>query len=115
MLFNSVTGKTLIQKTKNADTAWKRFKGLMFEQKKNFDYALIFELATETKVGASIHMMFVFFPIDIIYLNSKKVVVDKTTVKPWILNYTPKQASKYFIELPVGKVNVKIGDKLDWK
>ena len=115
MLFNSLTGQTLIQKTRKANTPWRRFKGLMFERKKNFDYALIFELHSETKIGASIHMMFVFFPIDIVYLDSGKKIVDKTTVKPWILNYTPKQASKYFIELPVGKVNVKIGDKLDWE
>lgn len=115
MLFNSLTGKTLIQKTKKANTSWTRFKGLMFENEKNFDYALIFNLGSETKLGASIHMMFVFFPIDIVYLDSQKKVVDKAIVKPWSLNYTPKQASKYFIELPVGKVNVKIGDKIDWK
>ena len=115
MLFNSLTGKTLIQNTKKASSAWARFKGLMFEKKKKFDYGLIFELDSETKIGASIHMMFVFFPIDIIYLNSKKVVIDKKTVKPWILNYTPKQAAKYFIETPVGATKVKIWDKLDWK
>jgi len=82
MLFNSLTGKTLIQKTKKANSSWSRFKGLMFEQKKKFDYALIFELDSETKVGASIHMMFVFFPIDIVYLDASKKVVDKTTLKP---------------------------------
>jgi len=47
-------------------------------------------------------MLFVFFPIDVIFLNSKKKVVDKTTLNPWQLNYTPKIPSKYVIELPKG-------------
>jgi len=104
-----------MNKVKIADTAFSRFKGLMFEKKKNFDYALVFELAGETRIGASVHMMFVSFPIDIVYLDSKKRVVDKATLQPWKLNYTPKKRSKYFVELPNGIAEkIKIKEKLQW-
>lgn len=116
MLVNSTTGKKIIAKTRLADGFFGRFKGLMFERKENFDYALIFELGHETCAGASVHMLFVFSPIDIIFLNAEKKVVDKATLRPWILNYTPQQAAKYFVEMPKGKASsISIGDKLEWK
>ena len=115
MLINSSTNQEIIKKTKLANTSFLRFKGLMFEKKENFDYALIFELTRESKISSSVHMMFVFFPIEIVFLNSQKIVVDKATLNPWKLNYTPKKPAKYFIELPVenGK-KIKLGEKLKW-
>jgi len=112
----SGSGKTIMKKTRLADTFPKKLKGLMFEKKKNFDYALIFELPLETRIGASVHMMFVFFPIEIVYLDSKKKVVDKATLNPWTLNYTPKKPAKYFVEMPKrqGK-KIRLGEKLGWE
>ena len=115
MLINSTSGKRIIQKTKTANTVFTRFKGLMFEKKENFDYGLIFELAKEGRINSSVHMLFVFFPIDIVFLNSQKIVVDKATLNPWKLNYTPKKSAKYFVELPNGIGNkIKSGEKLQW-
>ena len=106
----------MMQKTLFAETFFSKAKGLMFEKKSNFDYALVFVLEKESKIGASVHMMFVFFPIDIVYLDSKKMVVDKASLNPWLLNYTPKKPAKYFVELPKGKAGeIKIGDELGWK
>ena len=115
MLINSSTNQEIIKKTKIANTSFLRFKGLMFEKKENFDYALIFELTRESKIGSSVHMMFVFFPIEIVFLNSQKIVIDKATLKPWKLNYTPKKSAKYFIELPLKKSKtISLGDKINW-
>jgi uncharacterized membrane protein (UPF0127 family) len=51
-------------------------------------------------------------------LNKGKKVVDlKESLQPWTLNYTPKQAAKYLIELPAGlikKKGIKLGHLLDW-
>ena len=113
MLINSSTKQIISKKTKIANTSFLRFKGLMFEKKENFNYALIFELNKESKIGSSVHMMFVFFPIDIVFLDSEKKVVDIVTLNPWKLNYTPKKPAKYFIELEQGKTKeIKIGDGL---
>ena len=110
-------GKTVMQKVRIADDHWKRMKGLMFEKFENFDYALVFELERETIAGAAIHMLFVFFPIDIIYLNSEKKVVDLAlNLKPFSIGYAPKKAAKYFIEMPAGKgKEIALGEKIDWR
>jgi uncharacterized membrane protein (UPF0127 family) len=110
-----VNNKLLMKKVKHAKTSWQRTKGLMFEEEKQFDYALVFDFPNESKIGTSLHMIFVFFPIDVLFLNSKKEVVDKTTMTPFQPNYTPKKAAKYVIEMPNGKnKKVKIGDKISW-
>lgn len=107
--------KILIKKTKFANTYFKRFKGLMFEKKENFDYALIFEFPFESRIKTSLHMLFVFFEINVVFLNSKKEVVDKTTLKPWTINYTPKKPAKFVIEAPIKTFEkIKNKDKINW-
>jgi len=108
-------GKLVIKKVRHAKSTWQRTKGLMFEDKKKFDYALVFEFPRESKLGSSLHMIFVFFPIDVLFLDKNKKVVDKVTLPPFQPNYTPKKAAKYVIEMPNGKAKkVKVGSKIEW-
>ena len=102
---------------KIADTHWKKTKGLMFEDKAKFDYALVFDLGRESQMSATIHMMFVFFPIDVVYTDNEKKVVDIVKgLKPFTPSYTPKARSYYFVELPEGKASdIAINDILEWK
>ena len=117
MLFNKTRRKKIIEKTKNAKTFFQKFRGLMFESEKNFNYGLIFFLENESRINATIHMLFVFFQIDVVYLDKNKKVVDVVkNLQPFVLSCTPKKAAKYFIELPNGKAkNVSIGNKLEWE
>jgi uncharacterized protein len=109
-------GKLLMRNIRIARTGWQRLKGLMFEDIKKFNYALIFEMPQESKLGSSLHMIFVYFPIDVVFLNSKKEVVDKVTLKPFMPNYTPKKAAKYVIEMPEGRAKkIKIRDEISWQ
>jgi uncharacterized protein len=95
--------------------SFRKFKGLMFERKENFDYALVFEFVKEGITTSSLHMLFVFFPTDVVFLNKQKIVVDKFTMYPWKLYYAPKKPAKYAIELPEGKAKeINCGDKISW-
>lgn len=115
MLRDVTTRKTITGRVRIADTMLLRMKGLIFADEKGFDYALVFVLPRETRAGASVHMMFVPFPIDIVYLDAEKRVLEKATLVPWMLNYTPKKAAKYFVELPVGLAGgVAVGNVLEW-
>ena len=110
-----VENTILMKQVRFAKNTLERTKGLMFEEKKKFNYALVFEFPIESKIGTSLHMLFVFFPIDVLFLNKNQKVVDKVTLQPFIPNYTPKKAAKYVIELPKGKTNgVKLGQKVSW-
>ena len=105
--------KVIAKKVEHADVDWKRFVGLMF--RKDFDGAMVFHLDMETRLMASIHMLFMWFPIDVLFLDSKKKVVDKAMLRPWALNYTPKRPAKYVVELAAGRAKgVRLGDRVSW-
>ena len=90
-----------------ADTFFKRFKGLM--AKKDFNDCLIF---TNLK-DSSIHTMFMRFEIDIYFIDENKIVFDKITLSPWKF-YRPKRPAKFILETKKNKLNLKIGDSLDF-
>ena len=62
-------------------------------------------------------MFFVFYSIDVLFLNKNKEVVDlKENFKPFTF-YTPKAKSMYVIELPNGtirKTNTRINDNISF-
>jgi uncharacterized membrane protein (UPF0127 family) len=111
MLVNKSTGKKIIKERVRKDFLGQAF-GLML--KKKHDYALIFEFKNERRI--SLTMWFVNFPIDVLWLDKHKRVVEiKKDFKPWA-NYTPKHHAKYVIELPEGYgYKFKVNDFVDWK
>ena len=83
-------------------TPWGRARGLMFSKKKN----LLFVFDREQKI--SLHMWFVFFPIDVLFLNkNRKIIEIKKNFRPFVF-YTSKKKAKYIVEL-TEKHNYKIG------
>ncbi len=51
-----------------------------------------------------LHMFFVIFPIDVLFINKNKKVVDlKESFRPFTF-YTPKAKAKYVVELPKGTI-----------
>lgn len=97
-------------KVEICNTFLKKFKGLMFSLKPK---CLLFILKKESILNASIHMMFVFFPIDIFWLDKEMKIIDfKLNVKPFTFGHYPKAAAKYILEMPVSELKgLKLGDK----
>jgi len=64
----------------------------------------------------SLHMWFVFFPIDVLFLNkNKKIIEIKKDFRPFRF-YTTKKKARYAIELPKGhKYKLKLGDRVIFK
>ena len=98
-----------------ADSFWARFKGLMMV--KNLERGLILKLPSERSRRASgIHMFFMRIPLDVVFTDSDKKVVDVVTLDPWT-TYTPVAPARYVIELEKGKLGdskTEIGDELDF-
>ena len=68
----------------------------MFSKPKN----LIFDLKRETRIGAIIHMFFVFYPIDVYWLDKNKNIIEKReNVKPFTIAI-PKNKARYIVEIP---------------
>jgi len=98
-----------------ADSFLSRFMGLMF--RKDPEKGLILKLpSSRSRRGSAIHMFFMRFPLDIIFLDADKKIVDMVSIKPW-KTYTPKAPSKYVIELKedsINKYKLEIGDEMDF-
>ena len=89
-----------------------KIKGLMFTRKPK---SLIFDFCSEKRIG--LHMWFVFYPIDVLFLDKNgKVVELKTGFMPFSA-YTSKKKARYAIELPEGSIRksrTAIGDRIGW-
>ena len=111
MIRNPSKNKVLIKKAKFAKGLFRQMFGLMFKSK--IDYGLVFTFYIENK--HYIHTYFMRLPIDILFLDSKKIVLKiMKNVKPWKVNVYGR--GKYVIELPAGKsFNTQIGDKISFK
>ena len=80
--------------------------------KKIENKGLIFYLNKEKVIN--LHMFFVFFSIDIIWLDSEKRVIQlKENARPFTPLIKAKYKAKYILELPVKTIknsNTKIND-----
>ena len=113
MIKNSTKKRIVTKKSIFLDDIFARFIGLMFSKKEN--KALIFKFGKEKII--SLHMLFVFYPIDVLFLNKNKVVVGKKeNFRPFTFCKSRKKAM-YAIELPDGilkKTKTGIGDKINF-
>jgi len=104
----------LADKAKLYEKFFFKARGLMFSMPLKKGKAIILEAEEEGILSTTIHMLFVFFPIDVVWVNIEKKVVDiKKNVMPFTPWLCPKNPAKYVIELPRNTIkHVKIGDAL---
>ncbi|MEN4019042.1 MAG: DUF192 domain-containing protein [Methanobacterium sp.] len=111
----NVSKGTEMGESEVADTFFSRLRGVMFKSK--LERGLILKLPnTRSRRGSAIHMFFVRFPLDVIFADSDKRVVDTVTIDPW-KTYTPKKSAMYIIEMEKGTIQAsetEIGDKVDF-
>ena len=112
-IINKTKKRIIVEKTALCRTVFKRAAGLMLSKKEN--KALIFIFSKEKIVP--LHMLFVFYPIDVLFLNKEKKIVEiKEHFRPFSF-YSPKNKARYIIEMPegsIGKFNLEISDKLSF-
>jgi uncharacterized membrane protein (UPF0127 family) len=115
MLRNLTTGEAIAQRVVRCDTFWERGRGLMFRRTLAEDEVYLFVEGRESVAQTTIHMLFVFFPIAVVWLDSEKRVVDKALARPFRPLYAPKDPAQYFVEgCPSLLELVKIGDRLEF-
>ncbi|MBU0666719.1 MAG: DUF192 domain-containing protein [Nanoarchaeota archaeon] len=112
MIKNKTKNKILTKEKRMCNSMISKATGLMFS-KKNKDQGLIFTFNKTQKM--SLHMLFVFYPIDVLFLDEKNKVVEiKENFSPFTF-YTAKNKSKTFIELNNGlvkKTKTEVGDEI---
>ena len=105
---NVTTGQVVAVRATMADTYWKRFRGLMLRRRFGSGEALVI------RPCGSIHMMFMLFPIDVVFHDeSMRVTTVSRRVLPWVGLAFGGRAAKGVIELPSGgAVGVEAGHQL---
>lgn len=115
MLHNTTKNTLLANTIRYASTQLKKAIGLMFSKERKHE-ALIFKFKTERL--QSLHMFFVFYPIDLIFLNENKEIIElKENFKPFTC-YTSKEKAQYILELPINTIKQSqssIGDSIRFK
>ena len=110
---NTTKNKTISANAEVLDDNFSKFIGLMFSKREN--KALIFKFDKEKTI--SLHMVFVFYPIDVLFLDKNKVVVDKKeNFKPFRF-YNSKKKAMYAVELCQGmikKTKTEVRDKIEF-
>lgn len=88
--------------------------GLMFRKNIPHSYSMIFTLNKPSWVN--VHMLFVFFRIDVIFLNEKKEIMGLSQLKPWV-GYKGMENIKYILEMKAGTIDMfdlKIGGQMEF-
>ena len=114
MISNKTRRTVLVRKKKFINTIFQKTIGLMFSSRIR-DFGLIFIFKKPCKI--SLHMFFVFFPIDVLFLDANKKVVElKRNFKPFSVYY-PKNNFIFVLELPaktIDKSGTVVGDTISW-
>ena len=85
----------------------------MFRRKLAHSEGLLLAEQFSGRLSASIHMLFMAFPIAVIWMDHEFVVVDKVVANPWRPMYIPRYAAQYTLEaLPHLVEVVELGARL---
>jgi uncharacterized membrane protein (UPF0127 family) len=93
-----------------------RMRGLMFQSSLSHEKGLLLVEARDSRLYTSIHMLFVFMDLAVIWINSEYAVVDTILAHSWHPAYAPRQTAQYILEIHPSRLNeFKIGEKVEFQ
>jgi uncharacterized protein len=88
--------------------------GLMFHRALFEGQGVWLDMDKQTRFFSAIHMLFVFFPIAVFWLDRKGIVVDKVLAHPFMPFYMPRRPARYVVELHASRLPMAdVGDRLE--
>ena len=98
------------------DTFLTQLRGFTFRPRLARDEGLLLVGTRDSRLDSSIHMLFVSFDLNVIWINSNMQVVDKIIAKSWQPAYFSKQPARYVLEIhPERWGDYEIGDTVQFK
>ena len=92
-----------------------KISGLMFRKCIRPDHAMIFILDKPSPVN--IHMLFMRFPIDVLFLDERKRISGLFRLNPWT-GFKGMKNIKYVIEMGAGTIerhNLSVGGQMEFE
>jgi uncharacterized membrane protein (UPF0127 family) len=76
-----------------------RLRGLTFRRKLSPGEALLLVQKRDSRVDSSIHMLFVWIDLAVVWINNGQQVVDVKLARSWRPAYLPASPARYVLEL----------------
>lgn len=115
-VLHTKTGKPLVKRAKWCDSFASKLRGFTFRRQLQPTDGLVLVEKSDSKLTSSIHMLFVFFDLGVIWVNEAGQIVDQVVAKPWRLSYVPAAPARYVIEThPTVLQQTKIGDHVTFR
>jgi uncharacterized membrane protein (UPF0127 family) len=87
----------------------------MFRRELAHDEGLVLVESRESRMDTSIHMLFVWTDLAVIWLNAEREVVDTVLARAWRPFYAPAKAAQYTIEIHPERLNeFSVGDTVEF-
>ncbi len=98
---------------KYCETFLCQLRGLMFTKSLPENHGLLLVQSSDSRINSSIHMMFMWMDLAVIWINSEYSVVDLVLARRWKMVYLPKKEAKYVLETGVSNLSdFNISDKV---
>jgi uncharacterized membrane protein (UPF0127 family) len=98
------------------DSFFCRLRGLTFRRNLPARTGLLLVGSRENRLDASIHMLFMWLDLAIVWIDSSLRVVDVKLARRWKLAYLPQAPARYVLELPVDcQPDFAVGDLLKFE
>jgi uncharacterized membrane protein (UPF0127 family) len=98
------------------DTFRGRLRGLMFRSSLPMDEGLLLVEARDSRVDTSIHMLFVYMDLAVVWINSTNEVVDTVLARSWRPAYAPQKPARFILEVHPDRLNeFAVGDKIEFE
>ena len=112
-VWNETRGERLLGRVRRCAHFLCRLRGLTFRRHLDDDEGLLLMGRRESRAGTAIHMLFVFFPIAVVWLDRSGQVVDARLACPFRPLYVPRAPARDVLEGPPTLLErVQIGDQL---
>ncbi len=112
-LLNAASGEELLSRVRWCASFGCKLRGLMFRRALEPGEGLLMVEPHASRTNTAVHMLFMAFPIAVIWLDDQLCVVDKAHARPWRLAYAPSDRARYTLEADVALLDrVEIGDCL---
>ena len=93
-----------------------QLRGLMFTPSLPDHAGLLLVEGSDSRINASIHMMFMRIDLAVVWINRDFEVVDRVLARKWKLSYVPRLPARYVLETGVTRLNdFMVGDKVSFE
>jgi uncharacterized membrane protein (UPF0127 family) len=92
-----------------------QLRGFTFRRQIGEREGLLLVQKSDSRIDSSIHMLFVFTPLAVFWINSSRIVVHRSLALPWRLAYVSPKPARYVLELNPSLIGAfEIGHEVRW-